>query len=247
MNRSLVFILASMLLLASCVSMSDYRQLENDFADYKQSMQSRQARLEEDMRIFKMGYDPKANEIFSNNVILANTYYAEIKNLRDEIASMNYLLMKIKSEAETAKDVVLDNARTSQSQNVVNEFYYLRKQWENTVNEMNKMVFISQQSVSKAQTAASESYEKVVLVEKAAKTVNDMAKNVNEIMNTLQSLSQRIAGLEQGLAADRKNYTDVQKVLDDILARMKAMSERISILEKKVMPEKQNSAPTVTQ
>ena len=247
MKRSLILGIASMLLLASCVSMSDYRKLETDFADYKQSMQSRQARLEEDMKIFKMGYDPKANEIFSNNVILANNYYAEIKNLRDEIASMNYLLTKIKSEAESAKDVVLDNAKTSQSQNVVNEFYYLRRQWENTVNEMNKMVFVAQQSVSKAQTAASDSYEKVVLVEKAAKTVNEMAKNVNEIMNTLQSLTQRIAGLEQGAVQDKKNYADIQKTIDEILGRMKAISERINILEKKVLPEKQNSLSTVTQ
>lgn len=247
MKRYLILFPVSLVLLVSCVSMSDYRQLENDFADYKQSMQNRQARLEEDMKIFKMGYDPKANEIFSNNVILANNYYAEIKNLRDEITSMNYLLMKLKSEAESAKDVVVDNARTSQSQNVVNEFYYLRKQWDNTVTEMNKMVFIAQQSVSKAQTAASESYEKVVLVEKAAKAVNDMAKNINEIMNTLQSLSQRTAGIEQGIALDRKNYADMHKAIDDIMGRLKAISERINIIEKKVLPEKQNSATTVTQ
>lgn len=242
-----VALLSSLIFLSSCVSMSDYKQLENDFTAYKESMQGRQEKLEEDMRIFKMGYDPRASEIFSNNVVLANSYYAEIKVLRDDIASMNTILKTIKREAEDAKNDVLNNARTSQSQNVVNEFYYLRRQWENTVNEMNKMVFVAQQSVTKAQTAASESYEKAIFAERAAKIVTDMAKNVNDIMNTMQSVSQRLAYLEQGAALDRKNYSDMKKAMEDILAKLKIITDRVTLLEKKVFPEKQGNSATPGQ
>lgn len=237
-----VAILASLLLLASCVSMSDYKQLEGEFTTYKESMQNRQAKLEEDMQVFKMGYDPQAREIFERNITLANSYSKEIKNLRDEIDTTSELLIRIKGEAEIAKNSVVENARTSQSQNVVNEFYYLRRQWENTVTEMNRMVFSAQQSVNKAQIAASESLEKALLAEKAAKVVNDMAKNVNDIMAILPSISQRLANLEQGMALDRKNYLDLQKAIDDISARVKVTSERVTALEKKVFPEQQNNA-----
>jgi chromosome segregation ATPase len=226
--------LASLLLMVSCVSVSDYRQLENDFASYKESMQTRQAKLEEDMKIFKMGYDPNARQVFEYNVKQAGNYYAEIVSIRNEIDSIGDTLARFKTEAESAKNTVLENARTSQSQNVVNEFYFLRRQWESTLNDMNKLVLLAQQSVSKAQSAASESYDRAVQAEKAAKTVSDVAKSVNDALNSLNAISQRLSGLEQAMVLVKKDDVDTQKSLDDIALKLKAILARIDALEKKV-------------
>lgn len=225
-------VLASVLVLGSCVSVSEYRQLENEFSSYKESMQTRQVKLEEDMKIFKMGYDPQARDIFEYNVVQAGRYYSEIVSIRNEISSMSDLLEKIKYEAETAKNTVVENARTSQSQNVVNEFYYLRRQWDTTVSEMNKLVFTAQQSVGKAQTAVSESYARVVAAERAAKSVNDVALNLNNALANLTSISQRLANLEQAIALDKKSDAETQKVLDDIALKLKGIFTRIDALEK---------------
>lgn len=225
-------VLASVLVLGSCVSVSEYRQLENEFSSYKDSMQSRQAKLEEDMKIFKMGYDPQAREIFEYNVVQAGKYYSEIVSIRNEINSMSDLLEKIKYEAETAKNTVLENARTSQSQNVANEFYYLKRQWDTTVTEMNKLVFSAQQSVGKAQNAVSDSYARVIAAEKAAKSVNDVALNLNSALANLTSISQRLTNLEQAIALDKKNDAETQKILDDIALKLKGIFTRIDALEK---------------
>ena len=222
--------------LASCASTSDYEKLEKDFYAYKESTQNRQesvqhrqAQLEEDMKLFRMSYDPQAHDVFNKNVEQANKYYSEITYIKSDIDSINELIFRIKNEAEIAKNTVLDNARTSQSQNVVNEFAGLKWQWGNTVDEMSRMVSTAQQSVNQAQAAASGSFERAVTAEMAAKAVNDMGRNVNELMVSLTSISQRIANLEREIAADRRKDSDTQ-----VLARLKAVSEKIDTMEKQM-------------
>ena len=228
-----------MVLLSSCVSMSDYKALKNDFDQYKTESTGKQKELEKKVDMFVIAYNPDLHKELDTNLMVASQYKDRVGKILSDMDLLSRQIQELASASQKDRMVVSENMKTSVAENVVNEFRQLRYNWDMIVTDMNQAVATSRDSAARAQVSAMQAYEKSGAAQKAADIAVDTAQNAMkqqpggpDFKNRLDKIEDDIQKLKLMFNPGKDNLS-----LDMMYTLYKDLSKRIGELEKGMKPK----------
>jgi len=175
-----------------CASKSDYRQLDYEFKQMKTDSE----KLHNEMAMFKKAYNPELHKVFSENVLAAEEYRQSIEKTRHDIEYISNQISDLLRQSENDRMQISENLKTATTENVVNEFRHLNREWDTTVSELSNLVRTSEKAVESSHHAAIEAAEKAGSAERSADHIAEYMKLVNRQSRSLDRINEKLKDIE---------------------------------------------------
>jgi hypothetical protein len=224
------------LMLASCVSISDYKKLQNEVNALKAASTEKLTVLEYDISRFKEAYNPDLHLRLNENLDESARYYSRIQEISKAMENVEKEARILLMNSQMDRNIVAENARSSISQNVVNEFNSLRTKWDIALSDLIKLSINSSESANRAQIEAAKAGDKAVAAEKAAGKAAENSQIALAINKNLIDLGNRIAQIEALIKQMQVAYpaidTENKKDIEILNNYYKSINSRILEMEK---------------
>ena len=199
MNLSILSVIISGLILCSCVS-------TGQFNHYKQTSDSKIALLENKIANFEQSYNPQMHEILNQNINVSKQHFKQITAIYESMKITKQNSDYVVDQTNQNAEIVANNAETSSTQNVVNEFYHLEQQWFDTLNDMDditdQLILLSENAEHSADVARREA---ISADDRAFEAEKKLAQ-IEDYSRALSNLKQEIFKIQYTL--DQEQYVD---------------------------------------
>lgn len=219
--------------LTGCVSSSDHDRLKHDLARYKTKVELHQRdcdkkvdQLVAEMMSFRKAYSEELHQQLTKNLAASEKSYKKALEIQKNMEKLEQNLIGMSNLAERNCETIKKNARTSTTENVVNEFESLKRDWSRTISDVKERAKTLQGLVDK-------SNELVIKAQSAAIKATEDSRKVTEYEKKITELQAATKCLESELAKHCKEKKPEQKDLDMLFELYKNLNNKVDGMTKK--------------
>ena len=248
MKAPFVSVLLATILFSGCVSISDYRKLQSEFNDFKAYSIEKQKYIENDISLFKEAYNPELHITLNKNLDESALYLSRLREIYTEMGNIEINARKLLDDSQIDRNIIAENAKSSVSQNVVNEFYTLRNKWDTTLSDLIKLSVNANDSANKAKDEAIKAGERSISAERAANKAAEnsqialgLNKNIVDLSNRIQQIDIFLKQIQSSYASmdseTKKNIDLLSNLYKSIIIKIEDIERIVQELSKAGQPK----------
>lgn len=240
MGKKRVMTLLVSLVLTGCVSSSDHNRLKNNLAGYKreiklyeQQLYDKREELISEVRSFKNSYSPELHQLLNNNIEASESYYKKVVEIQKNMQILELKMNKLLKGAEKNLEVIKSNAQMSSTENVVNEFATLKKDWEKTISSLVSRSKEVEELAEESKDSVDDANKLVIKAQTIALTASEETKKITVFQKDLAELQAFTKFMKLSLNEIKKDDSPNQKDVDMLFELYKSINSRLAKIEAK--------------